>query len=82
MMVKKIAGATEIMNRKTRAVITSGQELRGIGTPELIRTLGIGNSTFYARKQNTDDFRLGDIRRMARVLDLSDQDIITIVRGK
>lgn len=28
------------------------------------------------------NFRLGDIRRMARVLDLSDQDIITIVRGK
>ena len=80
-MPKVTPTSREMTDRQTRAVIEAAREMQGINNPQLIKALNISPSEYYRRRRDTDCFRLGDIRRIVRVLHLSDEDIVKIVRG-
>lgn len=80
-MPKVIPTDRDMADRQTRAVIESAREMQGIDNPKLIKALNISASEYYRRRRDTDCFRLGDIRRIVRVLHISDEGIVKIVRG-
>lgn len=80
-MPKVVQTDREMADRQTRAVIESAREMQGIDNPKLIKALNISASEYYRRRRDTDCFRLGDIRRIVRVLHISDEGIVKIVRG-
>lgn len=81
-MPKVTPSDREMANRNTRAVINAAKEMQGYGNQKLITVLNISRTEFYRRQRDTDNYRLGDIRKLTKILHLTDEDIIRIVRGK
>lgn len=50
--------------------------------PQISEKTGISQSTLYHRLKKPDTLRLFELRLLARVLQLSDEQILTAVRGK
>lgn len=81
-MPKVTPSDREMADRNTRAVINAAKEMQGIGNQKLMVSLGLSHTEFYRRQKDTDNYRLGDIRKLTKILHLTDEDIIRIVRGR
>lgn len=49
-----------------------------ISIPKLAEMLGINKKTMYSRFSKTTDFSQSEISRIAKILELSDNDILNI----
>lgn len=59
-------------------VLASRMKLAEIGQVELAKKVGVNVSTLNKKINGSVEFKLREIQRIADVLDLTDQDIISI----
>lgn len=60
------------------AELKAAMARKGISIPRLAELLGISKKTIYTRFSGDTDFTLKEIKRIAEVLELSDEDILII----
>lgn len=51
---------------------------KDISIPRLAELLGMSKKTIYSRFSGDTDFSLSEIRKIAKILDLSNEDILII----
>lgn len=63
--------------------IISQKEIELMKTPEtMAKNLGIGRATYYRKRKTPTQFTVGELRSLDRLLKLSDEELLGIVRGK
>ena len=71
---------SELRGRKLRGCIKNAQEIQGINTIKTAELTGIPVSTLYARLKNPDDFSVGELRAVFRVLKITSEEKERIAR--
>lgn len=52
-------------------------------TPDMMaKSLAMGRATYYRKRKNPAEFSVGELQRLDRLLKLSDEELLGIVRGK
>lgn len=57
-------------NRRLVAKIEEYQKLRDVNTERLAQKIGISRDCMYVRKRNVDTLRLGELRQIAKALNI------------
>lgn len=74
-MPRQKQSKNEMINRKIIAVISKYMALRGCsGKDKLMEVMGISRSALYARWNNPDNFRLGELRIVYDYLHVPDEE--------
>lgn len=70
-----------VLKDPTKNVIVGAAVSQGMDTKGLAKRAGMKESTFYSRLASPSTFRLDELRTIVRVTHLTDEEILTIVRG-
>lgn len=70
---------TEEKNRNVRAVIAKNQELQSLSDKEMAVKLHCTRQTFQNKKKRPETFTLKEIRILAVVLHMSDEDKVMLL---
>lgn len=70
-----------IVKDRTVDIITGAAALRGLSVPELATKARIPQRSMYRKLASPSLFRLDEIRKIAKVSAMTDEQIIEIVRG-
>ena len=63
--------------------IISQKEVELMKTPDMMaKSLVMGRATYYRKRKNPAEFTVGELQSLARLLKLSDEELLGIVRGK
>ena len=79
-MPKLKINESELRCRKLRGCIKNAQEIQGINTIKTAELTGIPVSTLYARLKTPDDFSVGELRAVFRVLKITSEEKERIAR--
>ncbi|MDO4615537.1 MAG: hypothetical protein Q4B15_07895 [Lachnospiraceae bacterium] len=69
--------------RKTTAALIRGRvtEYFDKVSADFLHVIGVSSSAYYSRLKSPETIRLGEFRRMTKVLHLSDEEVLRIVKG-
>lgn len=71
---------TEMMDRRVRASFKYGQEMKGLTDQGVAKLMGVHKTTYQGRKHSPDKITLQELRRLVRIFNISDEDILGMVR--
>lgn len=71
----------EMGNRERRAILAAGQEREAVSDSSLAKYMGKTLRTYQRRKSAPGDFSLDEVLVVIKKLHLSDQEILTLVKG-
>ncbi|MDD3370023.1 MAG: hypothetical protein PHP50_14275 [Lachnospiraceae bacterium] len=64
----------ETQNREIEGVILKYLNIRGITRTQLFKQAGIKRGTYYLRLNDTDDFKVGELKNIYRVLNVPKEE--------
>ena len=66
----------------SRGIIVGKRAEHSVTIDDMACKLGMSTRLFYRRQNDTDSFRVGELRQMVKALEWSDSDIVGFVRGR
>ena len=73
---------TEMCNREVRAILAAGQVRQAVTDDDVAKYMGVVPRTYQRRKKEPGDFSLRELRAIVKVMRLSDQEIVALIKGR
>lgn len=71
----------QVRRAMVQGEISKATKVSMLKPPEVAKRINMPESSYYQRLRETENIRLGELWRMARVLHLTDEQLLRIAKG-